>query len=153
MRSDAGFYIGRAATNCSDLIVVRRQMNGSETPPAVAVRYRELDPLLEPWAKNRRLHLVKEHRDNDCRSMSIVDDAGDSYEIWVAPDSERQGVATVGVSLSKRGSKRHHAFHRERQQFSFQQSVPITELVVGLDTCWERVHKWIAEAGHARTPA
>jgi hypothetical protein len=128
-------------------------MGGSETPPAVAMRYRELDPILEPWAKGRRLHLVLEHRDNDCRHMSIVDDDGDSYEIWAAPDPERQGVATVGASLSKRGSKRHHAFYRERQRFSFQQSVPIAELAIGLNACWERVHEWIAEAGHTRTPA
>ena len=85
--------------------------------------------------------------------MAVVDDAGDTYHLWAAPDFDHPGTAIAGVDLFKRGEKKHHAFYRERRRFSFRESVPVPQLASGLDACWQRVHEWIAEVGHTRTAA
>jgi len=80
--------------------------------------------------------------------MSIVDDAGDTYQLFVTPSA---AAVSVGVVLSSRAGKR--ASSREARSFDFRQSVPGAQLSSALDAAWLRVHTWIAEAGHTRTPA
>ena len=121
------------------------------------MRYPDIDPILQPWATSRSLHIHTKQKDEDARIIVIVDDAGDTYHLYAGPDPKdpdypNTRLAVVGVSLSKRGDKQHHAFHRERMRFTFQQSVPLSQLSAALDASWQRVHEWIAEAGHTRTP-
>jgi hypothetical protein len=122
------------------------------------MRYSDIDVVLLPWAASRSLHIYTRHQDEEVRIMSIVDDSGDSYQLYAGPDPKDPKYpdskhAVIGVSLSKRGNKNHHAFHRERLRFTFEQSVSLLQVSDSLDAAWQRVHDWIVEAGHTRTPA
>lgn len=122
------------------------------------MRYSDIDAILKPWAASRSLHIFTEHKEEEVRIMIIVDDAGDTYHLYAGPDPEDPNypdtrLASVGVSLAQRGNKKYHAFYRERRRFSFAQTVPLSQLSAALDASWQRLHEWIAEAGHTRTPA
>ena len=80
--------------------------------------------------------------------MSIVDDAGDTYQLCVDPAAE---AVSVGVVLLSRAGQRTSS--REARSFDFRQSVPAAQLSSALDAAWQRVHTWIAQSGHTRTPA
>lgn len=118
-------------------------MNESPT-----MQYSELDTILQPWAAQRRLLVATRYRDEEVRSMSIVDDAGDTYQLCVDPTA---GAISVGVVLLSRAGRRTPS--RDARSFDFSQSVPAAELSSALDAAWQRVHTWIAQAGHTRTPA
>ena len=122
------------------------------------MRYSDIDPVLMPWAASHSLHVHTEHHDEPVRVMAVVDDAGDQYQLYAGPDPKDSNypdtkLALVGVSLSKRGNKNHHAFYRERMRFTFQQLVPLSDLSRALDEAWQRVHEWISESGHSRSNA
>ena len=120
------------------------------------MRYSDIDPILRPWAESRSLYLYTRQHDEQTRVMAVVDDAGDTYHLWAIPDPKDPdypdaSLATVGVSLIKRGDKQHHAFYREARQFTFRQSVSLSQVSTALDEAWQRVNEWIAQAGHTRT--
>ena len=120
------------------------------------MRYSDIDPILMPWAASHSLHVYTEHHNEPVRVMAVVDDSGDEYQLYAGPDSEDSNYpdgerAIVGVSLSKRGNKNHHAFYRERMRFTFHQAVPLSGLSGALDEAWQRVHEWISQSGHTRT--
>ena len=122
------------------------------------MRYSDIDPILMPWAASHQLHVHTQHHDEEVRVIAIVDDAGDEYQLYSGPDPKdfnypNSDLAVVGVSLSKRGNKKHHAFYRERQQFTFQQLVQLSRLSAALDEAWLRVHEWIIQSGHYRPNA
>ncbi len=122
------------------------------------MRYSDIDQILQPWAVSRSLHVHTRQKDEEVRLMAIVDDMGDTYHLYAGPDPKDPGypdsrLAVVGVSLFRRGSKNHHVFHRERLRFTYEQFVPLCEISGTLDSLWQGVHEWIAEAGHSRTPA
>jgi len=110
------------------------------------MQYSDLDPILQPWAGLRRLHVATLHRDDEVRFMSIVDDAGDTYQLFVAPEA---AAVSVGVVLSSRAGKRLSS--REARSLEFRQSVPSEQFASALDAAWQRVQTWIAQAGHTRT--
>ena len=122
------------------------------------MRYSDIDPVLLPWATSHSLHVHTRHHDEDVRTMAIVDAAGDTYHLGVGPDPKDPNfpdtkLAIVVVSLHQRGNKKHHAFFRERQRFTFQQLVPLVRLSAALDEAWQRVHEWISQSGHSRSNA
>jgi len=47
------------------------------------MKYEELDPILEPWAKAHGLTICTKYRDEEVRSARIVDDAGNIFGIGV----------------------------------------------------------------------
>ncbi len=88
--------------------------------------------------------------------MSIVDDSGDTFQLYAGPDPKDSNYpdsesAVVGVTLSKRGDKKYHAFYRERMKYTYEMSVSLSQLSSALDDAWSRLHDWIKEAGHTRT--
>ena len=112
------------------------------------MQYSDIDSILQPWAAQRRLHVATMHRDDKVRSMSIVDDAGDTYQLFV---DSAGGAVSVGLVLSSRAGKRTSS--REARRFDFRQTVPAAQLSSALDVAWQRLHTWIEEAGHTRRPA
>ena len=119
------------------------------------MRYSDIDTILTPWAVDRGLHIFTECKDEEVRVIQIVDDMGDTYQLYAGPDPKDPNypdtsLALVGVSLTKRGDKKHHAMFRERQRFTFEQRVPPTEIAPALNTVWQRALEWILQAGHSR---
>ena len=120
------------------------------------MNYSDIDPILLPWAATRSLQVATSFKDEETRTIIVVDDSGDTYYLYAGPNPKdsnypNSALATVGVSLSKRGEKKYHAFYRERIRFTFEQTVSLDQISSALDAAWKKLHNWIAEAGHTRT--
>jgi hypothetical protein len=64
--------------------------------------YTDIDPVLFPWSKTHGLHVYTECRDDEIRSIDIVDDIGDSYALGVGSPCE-DGSVSVWVSEQRAG--------------------------------------------------
>lgn len=120
------------------------------------MKYSDIDPILLPWAAKRSLQVATSCKDEEIRTIIVVDDSGDTYHLYAVPNPKDtnypdSALATVGVSLSKRGDKKYHAFYRERIRFTFEQTVSLNQISSALDAVWKKLHDWITEAGHTRT--
>ena len=111
------------------------------------IRYADLDPTLLPWAARHGFHVTTEHHDEEIRTVAVVDDAGDAYQIFAGPNGDGE-LVDVGAALCRRAGR--HAFFRERRRFLFRQSVPLAQLSTALDAMLELVGVWITQAGHTR---
>ena len=85
--------------------------------------------------------------------MNVVDGVGDTYTLYAEPQKKDSNnadntLAVVAVFLSQRGNKT--PSDRERLRFTFEQSVPVSQLAAALDAAWQRTHEWITQAGHSR---
>jgi hypothetical protein len=100
--------------------------------------YEQIDPILKPWAVRHGLSVMTESRDWEVRAIQIVDDAGDSYDLWVDP---LKNDGTLCVSVTERGRPRH------RQTFA----TSIAELGATLDSAYAAAQSWMRERGHTRT--
>ena len=99
--------------------------------------YADLDPVIYPWSKKFGLHIYTFIRDDEIRSMDIVDDSGDIYKLHIFPaDKENQSVS-VGIW----DGKNKHA--------EYQTSLPLLETC--LDDAYAKVSEWINSRGHTRT--
>ena len=103
------------------------------------LRYADLDPILLPWVAQHGLSLYKECKDEEVRTIPVVDSVGNSYHIYARPDES--GQVAVGADLV--GHKEGHAFYRERKRFHYHQLVSLTALNSGLDEALDQVRKWI----------
>jgi len=83
------------------------------------------------------LHVVTRHRDEEVRSIDVVDDAGARYQIWISDADE---VGKVRVS----------AWNVKRKKNAYESDVD--ELDHSLEDAYSQVTEWIHEAGHTRTP-
>ena len=102
---------------------------------------------LERWAKARGLAFESvEHWDAQASRVLFQDSGGDIYEFWAAPDNS--SAANVGACLVKRGTKRHRAFHRERERFSHVERVAAGPIEPALESCLAQVLQWVSAAGH-----
>ena len=83
--------------------------------------------------------------------MEVVDDLGDTYQLFAAPEFGDPRAITVGAGLIKRGTKK-HTFSREMRNYEFRKKVIIDELSLALDSAWEQIQIWIEQSGHTRNP-
>ena len=102
--------------------------------------YSDIDPILGPWAKTHGLFVATHFKDTEVRSIQIVDDAGDSYQLWVSIPQE--GVS-VSVSFADHGAR-----SRKIQTFA----TCLEELGQTLESAFAVAELWIRERGHTRTP-
>ena len=110
-------------------------------------RYVGLDPVIAAWAAERDLHIATRAHDEEVRVASIVDDAGDTYQIWLTP---QEGAVAIDAALVRRAAGRTPS--RERDRFAFHEVVSPSLVRTALDNAFDQVHLWIAQAGHSRTP-
>jgi hypothetical protein len=101
------------------------------------MNYVEVDKALRPWLKHHGLHLLTTHRDQEVRSIDVVDDAGARYQIWIsgADDAEKVRVSAWDFKHKKK---------------VFESS--FGELDQVLEDAYSEVAEWIDQAGHTRTP-
>ena len=103
--------------------------------------YADVDKILLPWLKRYGLHVFTMHREDEVRSIYVVDDAGDSYQIWLSPPDECQRVR-VFVGNNK----------RRRKKKSQEYETSLSDLERALEEAYSQIMGWVSEAGHTRTP-
>ena len=106
------------------------------------MRYSQIDPILVPWAKTHGLFVATQFKDEEVRSIQIVDDAGDSYGMWV---DVPQADGSVTVAIAEHGAPSRKI---RRQTFTTR----VAELGQTLDSAYAVAESWIRERGHTRTP-
>jgi hypothetical protein len=109
-----------------------------------------VDAVLKPWAESRKLHILTQHGEAEVRFLPMVDDSGDTYDLVVGETNDA-GELTVVAGLRNRTAK--HVWHREREQFTFSQTVSLAALSEALDQALAAVLRWVGQAGHTRTSA
>jgi hypothetical protein len=102
------------------------------------MRYDQVDPILTPWAMTHGLFVVTQFKDCEVRSIQIVDDAGDSYQLSV--DVLRDDGA-LSVSIYD------PAAPRRSQTFA----TSIAELGATLESAYATAESWMRDKGHSRT--
>ena len=111
------------------------------------MRYSQIDPVLMPWAQTHGLHVYTECRDDEIRSIDIVDDAGDSYALGVSSPRD-DGSVSVWVSEQRVGGR--PVTSRKIRSETF--TTTVAELEHTLESAYRRAESWISERGHTRTP-
>jgi hypothetical protein len=109
--------------------------------------YLQIDPVLFPWAKIHGLHIYTTCRDDEIRSIDIVDDVGDSYSLGVGSLRE-DGTVAVWVSEQRVGGKAIVNRNIQSQRFT----TTIAELRQTLELAYRQVESLISQRGHKRTP-
>ena len=100
------------------------------------MRFEDLDEMLTAWARRHGLHVSTEYKDEEVRSVAIVDDSGCEYQLWLdllPPDR----VKVTAWDYKNR-----------RQTQICEQS----ELPEALEFVYGSVEQWICDDGHTRTP-
>ena len=106
------------------------------------ITYKDIDPILLPWAKKHNFHVFIECKDEEIRSIIVVDTSGNQYGIYAIPDWENGNkTVAVGADLDKRGGKK-HTFYRERKQHHFRKSVDLKNLETTLEEALEITKAW-----------
>ena len=104
--------------------------------------YSQIDPVLSTWAKTHGLFVATRFKDEEVRSVQIVDDAGDSYGLWV---DVPQGNGLVTVSVTEHSKPKSKI---RRQTFI----TSLGDLGETLESAYAIAESWIRERGHTRTP-
>lgn len=56
------------------------------------MNYQLIDHELEVWAKFHNLKIVKLYKDMDVRSVNILDESGDKYQIWIDQIKDKKNI-------------------------------------------------------------
>jgi len=55
--------------------------------------YSKIDPQIYSWAQKYKLHVLTFYKDADVRSVEIVDNSANRYQIWIdAPDEKNEVI-------------------------------------------------------------
>jgi hypothetical protein len=111
-----------------------------------SMRYSQIDPVLFPWAKTHGLHVYTKCRDDEIRSIEIVDDTGDCYALGTMPNDD--GLVEVWVSEKRVAGRPLVSGKFKTQSFT----TPVGELEQILESAYRQAEIWISERGHTRTP-
>ncbi len=87
--------------------------------------YSKIDSVLFDWAKKHNLHIFKEYKDYEVRSINIVSNSGRKlYQIWIdAPDEKNES----GI----------HAWDYKKERIDIQSS--ITDLSENLEKIYDAI--------------
>ena len=102
-------------------------------------RYFKIDKIIEDWAKKLGLHIQTNYKDEKVRSLSVVDDAGNSYQIWIENLKWRR--LKVSASNNKSGRKRKLWYKK----------CNTSNLTKVLFEAYGVTEQWISESGNKRT--
>ena len=121
------------------LLAAPGQLRCSAAPSSdmFKMNYAEIDKVLTPWSKRHGLHVFTKYRDEEVRSIDVVDDAGDRYQIWIS-ESANSGTAKVS------------AWNYKDKKKTVESSFP--DLEQALEELYSEVMQWVVQAGHTRTP-
>ncbi|MDA8412196.1 MAG: hypothetical protein M0023_00210 [Desulfobacteraceae bacterium] len=113
------------------------------------ITYKDIDLILLPWAETHKLYVMTRYKDEEVRSMTVVDSCCDQYGISAILDRiNGKSTVVVGADLLERGAKK-HTFHRERQQYHFRKPADLAHLEMTLSEALELTRVWGAESAEA----
>ncbi|UII75322.1 hypothetical protein LV716_13805 [Flagellimonas sp. HMM57] len=102
-------------------------------------RHSKINRVVEDWSKKVGLHPQYEYKDDKVRSMKVVDDAGNDYQIWIETLKWRR--LKVWVSNNKSGKKNKKWKRTGRD----------SNLTKVLFEAYGVVEQWILKSGNTRT--
>jgi hypothetical protein len=108
--------------------------------------FSEIDSVLVPWASRRQMQIFTQYKDEEVRSMLLVDDQGDTYQLWV------DRTDPIGVGYMLQSSVSGSVPSRVWKQYSGKLSCEISELETTLDRALDLINACISSRGHTRTP-
>src|SRR5687767_10423758 len=104
--------------------------------------FSEIDSVLVPWASRRQMQISTQYKDEEVRSMLLVDDQGDTYQLWV----DRTDPLRVGYMLHDSAAGRVPS--RVLKQYTGRLSCEISELESTLDRAVDQINFFISSRGH-----
>lgn len=110
--------------------------------------FEKIDPLLESWAHEKGLIVTKNYKDFEVRHISIIDNEGDKYELFLTSPSLINRL-TISVGLIERASRRTPIKEKKELQKTWKTSV--RNLKSELENAYQTIEKWILNEGHSRT--
>ncbi len=102
-------------------------------------RHSKIDQIVKDWSKKVGLHHQYEYKDEKVRSFNVVDDSGNSYQIWI--ETLKLGRLKVSATNSKSGRKRRN----------WDKKCKISNLNKVLFEAYGATEQWISESGSTRT--
>ncbi|WP_186525881.1 hypothetical protein [Seonamhaeicola sediminis] len=102
-------------------------------------RHIKIDKIIENWAKKLGLYLQTNYKEEKVRSLSVVDDAGNSYQIWI----ENLKWSRLKVNVSNNQSIRNRKLWSKKCKTS--------SLTKVLFEAYGMTEQWILESGNKRT--
>ena len=102
-------------------------------------RYFKIDRIVQDWAKKVGLHTQYEYKDEKVRTLSVIDDAGNKYQIWIETLKWRR--IKVSATHNKNGRKRK----------VWNKKCKISNLTKVLFEAYGVTEQWISESGNSRT--
>ena len=103
--------------------------------------YADVDKILLPWLKRHGLHVFTRHHEEEVRSIDVVDDAGERFQLWISrPDAF--GMVRIFVSNYK----------SRRKRKSKEYEATLSDLEPALEEAYSQIMDWVNEAEHTRTP-
>jgi len=102
-------------------------------------RYFRIDRLVQEWAKKVGLHPQYNYKDEKVRSLSVVDDTGNTYQIWIETIKWRRLKVSTTNNISG----------RKRKYWS--KKCKISKLTQVLFETYGVTENWILESGNTRT--
>lgn len=111
----------------------------------IKTKYKEIDQVLLPWAARHTLYVNTEYKDEEVRSILVVNEFADVYMIYVIPktDYEPKNVI-VGADLQEIGGKK-HTFHRQTRGFHFREEADFASLEALLDRALQLTREWASD--------
>ena len=103
--------------------------------------YAAVDKILTPWLKRHGLHVFTLYREDEVRSIDVVDDAGDRYQIAVSEPDESERVRVFAGNLKSK---------RKRKSREYESTLSDLERV--LEEAYSQIMEWVREEVHTRTP-
>lgn len=91
--------------------------------------YELIDSAIHDWSRKRSLHVYSTYRDDEVRSVDLVDGNGQKCQIWIDPPNS-SGKVHVNV----------WDYKKRREDFE----CGIADLFDWLDTAYNTANKWMA---------
>ncbi|MCA1790201.1 MAG: hypothetical protein LC667_10180 [Thioalkalivibrio sp.] len=91
--------------------------------------YEQFDGALRSWANTRALHVATKYRDEEVRSIELVNQTGKRAEIWLS-------LTTAGAGVTV------HAWDFESRRWS--RSASAGSLAAELENAYAEVQRWWA---------
>ena len=92
--------------------------------------YKEIDSIIDDWVRRHSLHHYTSAKDEEVRSVHIVDEKARTYQIWIDVPSEAGAVNVHACAWD---------FKKRKQDFE----ATICDLAICLENAYKTVLDWI----------
>ena len=104
-------------------------------------KYAQIDKVLDDWLPKYGLTVYKEFKDELVRTISVIDNSGNKYDLWLTPDPNTNNKIEISVNDPSQGK------HGQ----SWRSVTDWNNLTNTLDKAYKTIDNWINAKGHKRT--